>query len=163
MVARMTSWLYRPGLLRTVLSQVRLAIRLVREPGITTLLTKALPLLAALYLFSPADLVTDVIPLLGQIDDVGVMLISLEVFLRLPGGGCGIPSRGDRPGRRYGPMSPADHFVDAEWRRGEHGPLSLPPQHDERAGERDQRERHEAGRFERDRRADRRGRSSRSA
>lgn len=117
MAARMTSWLSRPGLLRTLLSQMRLAIRLVREPGVP-LLTKALPLLAALYLFSPADLVPDVIPLLGQIDDVGVVLISLEVFLRLcPPGAVAFHRAAIAQGRRYGPMSPADDFIDAEWRR----------------------------------------------
>src|SRR6266853_4157030 len=117
MVARMTSWLSRPGLLRTLLSQMRLAIRLVREPGVP-LLTKALPLLAALYRVSPVDLVPDVLPLLGQLDDLGVVLIALEVFLRLcPAGAVAFHRAAIAQGRGYGPMSPADGFIDVEYRR----------------------------------------------
>jgi uncharacterized membrane protein YkvA (DUF1232 family) len=117
MVARMTSWLSRPGLLRTVLSQMRLAIRLVRDPGVPSL-TKALPVLAALYVLSPADLVPDVLPLLGQVDDLGVMLIALECFLRLcPAGPVAFHRTAIAQGRGYGPMSPADDFIDVKGRR----------------------------------------------
>ena len=48
-VVRVTSWLWRLGLLRMLLSHVRLAGRLLREPRVP-LLTKAVPLLAGLYL-----------------------------------------------------------------------------------------------------------------
>ena len=117
MAVRMTSWLSRPGLLRTVLSQMRLAVRLVREPGVPSL-TKALPLLAALYLFSPVDLVPDVLPLLGQFDDLGVILIALEAFLRLcPAGAVAFHRAAITQGRGYGPMSPADGFIDVKYRR----------------------------------------------
>ena len=117
MVGRMTSWLSRPGLLRTVLSQMRLATRLVREPGVPVL-TKALPLVAALYVFSPADLVPDFLPVLGQFDDLGVMLISLKVFLRLcPAGAVAFHRAAITQGRRYSQMSPPDDFIDVEWRR----------------------------------------------
>ncbi|MEE8551037.1 MAG: DUF1232 domain-containing protein [Gemmatimonadota bacterium] len=82
MVARVTSWLWRPGLLRMLLSHARLAGRLLREPRVS-FLTKAVPLIAALYLVSPFDLVPDVLPVLGQIDDLSLILIALTVFLKL--------------------------------------------------------------------------------
>lgn len=69
MVARVTSWLWRPGPLRMLFSHARLASRLLREPRVP-FLAKAVPLLAVLYLLSPLDLVPDVLPLLGQIDDL---------------------------------------------------------------------------------------------
>lgn len=117
MVARMTSWLSRPGLFRALLSQVRLAIRLMREPRVP-LPTKAVPLLAALYLISPLDVVPDVLPLLGQLDDVGIILVTLEVFLRVcPAQAIAFHRAALAQGRRYAPMSPADDFIDAEWRR----------------------------------------------
>jgi uncharacterized membrane protein YkvA (DUF1232 family) len=117
MAARVTSGLSRPGLLRTLLSQVRLAVRLVREPRVP-LLTKGLPLLAALYVVSPLDLVPDVIPVLGQLDDLGIVLVALEAFLRL----CPEPAlvfhrAAIAQGRKYSAMSRADDFIDAEWRR----------------------------------------------
>ena len=117
MGARIASWLSRPGLLRTLLSQARLAIRLVRDPAVPWL-TKLVPTLAALYLISPVDLVPDVLPLLGQLDDLGVVLISLEVFLKLcPAASVAFHREAIAQGRGYGPMSPADSFIDAEWRR----------------------------------------------
>jgi uncharacterized membrane protein YkvA (DUF1232 family) len=114
----MTSWLSRPGALRALLSQLRLAIRLVREPRVP-LLTKALPLLSALYLVSPLDLVPDVLPILGQLDDVGVILIALEVFVRLcPPAAAASHRAAIAQGRKYAPMSSTDDFIEAEWRRG---------------------------------------------
>ena len=61
---------------------MRLAVRLMREPGVP-LVTKALPVLTAFYVISPLDLVPDFVPVLGQLDDLGIILIALEAFLRL--------------------------------------------------------------------------------
>jgi uncharacterized membrane protein YkvA (DUF1232 family) len=72
--ARVTSWLSWPSLVRTLVSHLRLTVRLLREPGVP-LLTKAFPILAALYVISPLDFVPDFLPVLGQIDDLGVILI----------------------------------------------------------------------------------------
>ena len=74
MSARVTSWLSWPSLVRTLVSHLRLTVRLLREPGVP-LLTKAFPILAALYVISPLDFVPDFLPVLGQIDDLGVILI----------------------------------------------------------------------------------------
>ena len=113
----MASWLARPGLFRTLLSKVRLAIRLIREPRVP-LLTKGLPLLATLYLISPLDFVPDVIPLLGQFDDLGIVLVGLGVFLRVcPAPAVAFHRTAIAQGRRYAPMSATDDVIDAEWRR----------------------------------------------
>lgn len=117
MAARVTSWLLRPGLLVTLLSRMRLAVRLVREPRVA-LLTKAIPLLAALYVISPLDLVPDVLPVLGQLDDLTFVLATLEIFLRLcPAGAAEFHRAAIVEGRKYSPMSQADDFLDTEWRR----------------------------------------------
>ena len=117
MVARVTSWRWRPGFLRMLLSHARLAGRLLREPRVP-LLAKAVPLLAALYLVSPLDLVPDVLPLLGQVDDLSLILGALAVFLRLcPAAPVAVHRAAIAAGRRYAPMSPTDDVIDAEWRR----------------------------------------------
>ena len=42
---------------------------------------------AAAYVVSPIDLVPDMIPLVGGIDDVAILVLAIEVFLEgLPGG-----------------------------------------------------------------------------
>ena len=116
-VVRVTSWLWRLGLLRMLLSHVRLAGRLLREPRVP-LLTKAVPLLAGLYLVSPLDLVPDVLPLLGQVDDLSVVLIGITAFLRFcPSATVVFHRAAIANGRRYAPLSPTDDVIDAEWRR----------------------------------------------
>ena len=116
MAARVTSWLLRPGLLFTLLSRVRLAVRLTREPRVA-LLTKALPILTALYVISPIDLVPDVLPVFGQLDDLTIILVAIEMFLRLcPAGAAEFHRAAIAEGRQYSPMSPADDFIDTEGR-----------------------------------------------
>lgn len=117
MVVRVTSWLWRPGLLRMLFSHARLASRLLREPRVP-ILAKAVPLLAAIYLVSPLDVVPDVLPLLGQVDDLSLILVALVVFLRLcPSATVAFHRGAIAEGRPYSPMSPTDDVIDAEWRR----------------------------------------------
>ena len=116
MVARV-SWLWRPALLRLLVSQARLAGRLLREPCVP-LGAKAVPLLAGLYLLAPLDFIPDVLPLLGQIDDLTLILIALSAFLRLcPAAPVAFHRAAIAEGRPYAPMSSADDVIDAEWRR----------------------------------------------
>ena len=117
MAVRVASWLSRPGLLRTLLSQVRLALRLLREPRVP-LLTKLVPTLGALYVISPLDLVPDFLPVIGQLDDLALMLVAIEVFLRLcPASATAVHRGAIAEGRRYSPMCPTEDVIDAEWRR----------------------------------------------
>ncbi len=113
----MRSWLSLPGLLQALFSRVRLAVRLVREPRVP-MPAKALPLLATLYLISPVDLALDFLPVVGQIDDLGVLIVALEVFLRLcPEAAVAFHRAAIAGGRHYSPMPPADSYIDAQWRR----------------------------------------------
>lgn len=107
----------RPGILRALFGHVRLAFRLLREPRVPRL-SKVLPILTVFYVVSPLDFVPDVVPVLGQLDDLGIMLISLEVFLALcPADAVAFHRDAIAQGRRYTPMAPADRVIDAEWRR----------------------------------------------
>lgn len=113
-----TSWLSRPGLLRTLLAQIRLAVRLIREPRVPALI-KAVPLLAALYIVWPLDVIPDVIPVLGQLDDLGIAILAIEVFLKLcPADARAFHERAIADRRGYSPMGAGSDFIDAEWRRG---------------------------------------------
>lgn len=60
----------------------RLALRLVRDPRVP-LYAKAVPALALLYALSPLDFVPDLIPIVGQLDDLAVLLAGLELFIKL--------------------------------------------------------------------------------
>jgi uncharacterized membrane protein YkvA (DUF1232 family) len=118
MAIRISSWLSRPLSLRSLLLQARVAVRLFREPRVPMVL-KALPLLACLYVVSPVDLVPDFIPGLGQLDDLGIILATLELFVRLcPTGAQLFHREAIARQRRYAPMASTDDVIEAEWRHG---------------------------------------------
>jgi uncharacterized membrane protein YkvA (DUF1232 family) len=111
------SWLWRPRLLRMLLTQLRLTLRLLREPRVP-LPAKAVPLLTALYVVSPLDVIPDVLPLVGQIDDLTLTLVALAAFLKLcPAGPVAFHRGAIAEGRPYAPMSSTDDVIEAEWRR----------------------------------------------
>ncbi len=67
---------------RNLILQVRLVWLLMRDPRVPLWL-KALPLGSVAYLLMPFDLVTDVVPILGQLDDLAVIFIGLSTFISL--------------------------------------------------------------------------------
>jgi uncharacterized membrane protein YkvA (DUF1232 family) len=120
MTPPVTRWLSWPSLVRTLISHLRLTMRLLREPRVP-LPVKAVPILAGLYIVSPVDFVPDVFPILGQLDDLGVMLFALEAFLRwCPPRVVDFHRAALAEGRKYGPMPPAGDIIDAEFHREEH-------------------------------------------
>jgi uncharacterized membrane protein YkvA (DUF1232 family) len=116
-MADRTSWLTKPALLRTLIDQLRLAFRLIREPRVPVL-TRAVPLLAALYLVWPLDFIPDILPGLGQLDDLGVVVFALELFLRLcPARAKAFHESALARRQRYAPMPAGGDVIDAQWRR----------------------------------------------
>ncbi len=93
---------------------VRLAWQLFTDRRVTPLL-KLIPLVAAIYVLLPVDISPDVIPIVGQVDDLAVLLGALHLFIRL----C--PSEAVAQ-YREAVSAPTDHFeddvdvIDGEWR-----------------------------------------------
>lgn len=113
----MRSWLAVFG---TLASRLRLAVRLLRDPAVPVG-PKLLPLFALGYLVFPLDLVPDLLPVLGQLDDLGVILIALEGFVHLsPPAVVQYHQAAMAQGRTYQPMPRAEApgpAIDAEFRR----------------------------------------------
>ena len=109
--------LVRTGLLKTLLTELRVAARLLREPAVPAIV-KAVPALAALYLISPLDLIPDLLPLIGQLDDVGVILAAVQGFIHLcPDAVARFHRAAVSAGRRFSPMPRTqDGFIDADFR-----------------------------------------------
>lgn len=64
---------------RDLVQQVKLAYNLMRDSRVNAL-TKVIPFAAIGYLLLPTDLAPDFVPLLGQLDDVAVVLFGLRMF-----------------------------------------------------------------------------------
>ena len=117
MAVRLSSWWMRPSLMGTLFAEVRLAWRLMREPRVA-LITKAVPALAALYVVSPLDFIPDVLPVLGQLDDLGILILSVKLFLRVcPSAAASYHAEAITSGRRFTPMTPTDAVIEASYRR----------------------------------------------
>ena len=117
MAVRLSSWFVRPSVMGAVFAELRLAWRLMREP-LVPVVAKALPVLAGLYVLSPLDFIPDVLPVLGQLDDLGILILSVKLFLRMcPSAAASFHAEAITSGRRFTPMNPADVVIDATYRR----------------------------------------------
>jgi len=72
----------QPGFWREIWQQARLVYRLVCDREVPIYL-KILPFLAVAYVLFPFDIISDFIPLLGQVDDGMVLLIGSKMFIEL--------------------------------------------------------------------------------
>ena len=75
-------WILRAGGIWAVLKQARLAFHLLRDER-TPMLAKLVVPATLVYLVSPINLVPNLIPIVGPIDDLGVLLLGLWLFLKL--------------------------------------------------------------------------------
>jgi uncharacterized membrane protein YkvA (DUF1232 family) len=68
--------------LSKLLKMGRLALRLLRDSRVPPYV-KVVPILAVLYLISPIDILPDIFPVLGQLDDVAILAAGLQLFIKL--------------------------------------------------------------------------------
>jgi uncharacterized membrane protein YkvA (DUF1232 family) len=117
MAARLGSLMLRPWLLRTLWRDVRLALRLLREPYVPAWAKAAVPL-ALLYVVSPIDILPDVLPGVGQLDDLALLYAAIKVFLRLSPQAA-VNFHQDAIARRqpFSAMPASDVVIDADYRR----------------------------------------------
>ena len=68
--------------LSRLLKTGRLALRLLRDNRVPPH-AKVVPILAVLYMLSPIDILPDLFPVLGQLDDVAILAAGLQLFIKL--------------------------------------------------------------------------------
>ena len=68
--------------IREIIQQAKLGYNLMLDPRVPAL-AKLIPIGAVAYLFFPFDLSPDVVPLLGQLDDAGILLLGFRTFFEL--------------------------------------------------------------------------------
>jgi uncharacterized membrane protein YkvA (DUF1232 family) len=62
--------------------QVRLVWYLLRDPEVPMYI-KVVPLIALIYVLIPTDLIPDVFPVMGQLDDITALLVGGKVFIEM--------------------------------------------------------------------------------
>ena len=70
------------GIVTDLIRQVRLAWRLMFDSRVPLWVKTIVPA-SLVYLISPVDFVPDVIPGLGQLDDLAVIVIGVKLFIEL--------------------------------------------------------------------------------
>ncbi len=70
------------NILREVVQQVKLLYHLMLDPRVHPL-AKLIPIAALAYVISPVDIVSDVIPVLGQLDDAAIVMLGLRMFFEV--------------------------------------------------------------------------------
>jgi uncharacterized membrane protein YkvA (DUF1232 family) len=109
------------GLLMSLINRVRLVFRLLMDRRVPFAI-KLVPFASLVYVLFPVDVVPDLLPFLGQLDDVGAVLLALETFIflcpqdvvsehqaQLSAGTTSTYTEAPRPG--------SEDVVDGEWRR----------------------------------------------
>ncbi len=80
MAAEATLIEYRkPGFGRSAWQQTRLVMRLMTDKRVSVFL-KALPVAAVAYVLMPFDISPDMVPVLGQLDDLGLFVLGMKMF-----------------------------------------------------------------------------------
>ncbi|MDI7276719.1 MAG: DUF1232 domain-containing protein [Anaerolineae bacterium] len=72
----------RAGALAQIVHEIQLWWRLFRHPRVPAW-TKVIPLLTVFYILFPLDLIMDPILGLGQLDDLALFLLGMELFVAL--------------------------------------------------------------------------------
>jgi uncharacterized membrane protein YkvA (DUF1232 family) len=70
------------NMIRNFIIQVRLTWKLLRDSRVP-LWVKGTFLASVAYIVSPLDFVPDTFPLLGQIDDIGVLIIGMKLLMEM--------------------------------------------------------------------------------
>ncbi len=71
------------GMLNELMERGRLVWRLMNDDRVQLWLKLGIPLVVLFYFISPVDLIPDFLLGLGQLDDLGVVLLGMALFIRL--------------------------------------------------------------------------------
>ena len=94
----------------------RLVWRLLTDKRVSPWLKGVIPALALAYLLLPWDLVADFFPVLGQLDDLAVLLLGMQLFIELCPKGIVQEHLHGAPEQSVPPAAADGEVVDATYR-----------------------------------------------
>ena len=71
------------NILQDIWQNLQLAFRLYGDPRVSIMLKTMAPIVALAYIVMPIDLLPDFIPVLGQLDEVAIILLLVRLFISL--------------------------------------------------------------------------------
>ena len=71
-----------PGFWMNLFNSFRIAWRLMWDNRVP-ISAKVIPIFAVLYILSPIDILPDFIPVVGQLDDLAILLLGTQLFISM--------------------------------------------------------------------------------
>lgn len=102
----------RPSSLGELIENIQLAWKLLRDGRVSPWLRIGLPALVGLYIISPIDFLPDAVLGLGQLDDLAILWLGLQLLLKLAS--PGIVNEYRHPGQGATPSGRAAAGADRQ-------------------------------------------------
>lgn len=107
------------NLVVSLINRLRLVARLFMDPRVPIYL-KLVPIASIAYALMPIDVIPDLIPVLGQLDDLGVVILAVEAFVMMSPQDVVQEHMAaierDASGKRNARGTADETIIDGEWR-----------------------------------------------